>query len=156
MSWKKTLDDPNKLMDYRRPVFMLGVGLAYFAQRMRGQVASSMISSYVGSMGDMYGKLVPNVRLLSKPSFPTSLTSLSGAAAGGVNYLSGSDPEYSVPPEDTIPGKTPTRSKTQKVVQDVKRYVKRQTKPGSQTKSAVRWVARKLGIKTKKKKKRRS
>ena len=153
MSWKKTLDDPNKLMDYRRPVFMLGVGLAYFAQRMRGQVASSMISSYVGSMGDMYGKLVPNVRLLSKPSFPTSLTSLSGPAASAVQYLTGSEnevvPDYVLP--DTAPRSAPTRSKTQKAVQ----YIKRQTKPGSQAKSAVRWVARKLGIKTKKKRKKR-
>jgi len=154
MSWKKTLNDPNKLMDYRRPVFMLGVGLAYFAQKMKGTIPASLIAGYVNSMGDMYGKLVPNVKLLSKPTFPTSLTSLSGPAAGAVNYLTGSEPDYeTVPPDDTTPGKTPTRS-TRSGPQKAVKYIKRQTKLGSQTKSAVRWLARKLGIKKNKKKRR--
>jgi len=155
MSWKKTLNDPQKMMEYRRPVFMLGVGLAYFSAKMKQQVAPQLLTGYISQMGSMYSSMVPSVKQLIKPTFPTGLTSMPGITNTSINAGTGDenwwqDPSGG-PPSGSGQGKA--ASPIIKQVNAVKRYIKRQTKPGSQTKAAVRWVGRKLGLKPKKKKK---
>lgn len=147
MTWKKTLDDPRKMMEYRRPVFMLGVGLAYFSAKMKQQVVPGLVTGYISQMGSMYSSMVPSVKQLSKPSFPTGITSLAGPT---VITAAAPDDQSSDPSSPPAPGAA--ANPIQKQYDAVVRYAKRQTAPGSQLKSVVRWVQRKFGKKKKKKK----
>jgi len=146
MTWKKTLNDPRKMMEYRRPVFMLGVGLAYFSAKMKQQVAPQLLTGYISQMGSMYSSMVPSVKQLIKPTFPATLTSLSGNTI--VNAGEGEEPSTSDPSSPSPSPATPII----KQIQAVKRYAERQVKPGSQLKAAIRWVKRKTSKKKRRKK----
>jgi hypothetical protein len=156
LTFKKTLNDPEKLMQYKRPMFMTGVGLAWFAARMKGQMPARMTKGFIDDAKELYTSLAPAIASTKLTNFfPQNLQNLTLGTGKQDSSSSSSSGSPSNPPMDYI---WPYASKAAAViptVEEIADYIMRnsESKSGSkkknkgvkyQIKAAGRWIKRKV------------